>query len=236
MTVFVIIAFLVILGIVLYGEYQKDLDRKRQLVEEDKERERQRASYRAKQETEPPTPSPTARKFITRKVSAPPVERPLYAEDCLTSEQEKQAIHVTNKGVPNIEFKTWQNRLVPTVPEGIVNPHSRSLYKFGIFIFDVHGVYYHEQAAREATNLPGESAKLVREPNNPHDPNAIAIYDTNEVVPLGYVNKQNAKRLAPRLDAGEDFVAFFTAVGDKANEDFYSQVVVMNRKLAEEIL
>jgi hypothetical protein len=224
---FVIFLFLLGLGVFLYIEYRKNITKE--------------AAKKQQSEDIPAPPETDGRvlqltEFTTQRAEAPAQARPLHTDDCLTPEQEKQAIVLDPDGVPNIKFKTWRNRLVPSVPEGIVNPKSRSLYKYGIYIFNVRGTSYHEQEVKKADTNPGSPARLVREPQNEYDPNAIAIYDEQGMGPLGYVNKLNAKRLAPKLDAGEDLVAFFTRSGDEEYESLTTQVAVMTKALAEQIL
>jgi single-stranded-DNA-specific exonuclease len=52
---------------------------------------------------------------------------------------------------------------------------------------------------------PGEALGLVREPHNPHDPNAIGVhYGTMKI---GFVRKEIARRIAPNFDAGERYTA-----------------------------
>ena len=45
---------------------------------------------------------------------------------------------------------------------------------------------------------PGDTVELIREPENPYDENAIRIDYKHETV--GYINKQDAAKLAPILD------------------------------------
>jgi hypothetical protein len=51
------------------------------------------------------------------------------------------------------------------------------------------------------------SYALVREPNNLHDPNAIRV-EVGEYL-LGYVPKEHAADLAPLMDSGRRFIAYF---------------------------
>jgi hypothetical protein len=54
----------------------------------------------------------------------------------------------------------------------------------------------------------GAAARLVREPDNPRDRLAVAVWMTAGTPwRLGYLDRAVAARLAPRLDAGETFVA-----------------------------
>jgi hypothetical protein len=54
------------------------------------------------------------------------------------------------------------------------------------------------------------SYALVREPDNPHDPNAIRVALVG-IVFLGYVPKDVARELAPLMDQGRNFMAFFVS-------------------------
>ena len=62
----------------------------------------------------------------------------------------------------------------------------------------------------------GQELKLVREPDNKYDHNAIGIWVGNEQ--LGYVPKETASGLAPEMDNGKEFyceVSEITGGGDK---------------------
>ena len=48
---------------------------------------------------------------------------------------------------------------------------------------------------------------LEREPDNPHDPNAIGVWFLNDR--LGYLQKPVAEKLAPMMDAGKELAAKF---------------------------
>jgi hypothetical protein len=53
------------------------------------------------------------------------------------------------------------------------------------------------------------SFALIRDPNNPYDPNAIRVELAGCL--LGYVPRADAKDLAPLMDAGRRFIAFFVS-------------------------
>ncbi|MBV8372815.1 MAG: DEAD/DEAH box helicase [Candidatus Eremiobacteraeota bacterium] len=62
----------------------------------------------------------------------------------------------------------------------------------------------------------GVSLDLIRQPENPHDSNAIAVY--YGALPLGYIRKGIAVHLAPAIDAGARYranVASLTGGGQK---------------------
>jgi len=58
--------------------------------------------------------------------------------------------------------------------------------------------------------VPGAPLRLEREPENPHDPNACAVFDVHGSQ-LGFLNRRLASVLAPVLDAG---VAYEIEVSD----------------------
>ena len=54
---------------------------------------------------------------------------------------------------------------------------------------------------------------LIREPDNPHDPNAIAV-SLGGVWHMGYVPSKLSKNLAPLMDAGRVFEAEFVCINE----------------------
>ena len=62
--------------------------------------------------------------------------------------------------------------------------------------------------------------ELIREPENPHDPNAIKVALFGHF-DLGYIPRQQALHLAPLLDEGEDLVAEFIMLN---KSPYYEQV------------
>lgn len=53
--------------------------------------------------------------------------------------------------------------------------------------------------------LPGAPLELRREPQNPHDPNAVGVFFG--ALRIGYLRKEIARRLAPKFAAGERYRA-----------------------------
>ena len=72
-----------------------------------------------------------------------------------------------------------------------------------------------------------ESFALVREPKNRYDPNAIKVEIAG--LHLGYLPKHLAKDLAPKMDSGRSFLAFFV----RRNESPYHETVGLTVKIAE---
>jgi HIRAN domain len=72
------------------------------------------------------------------------------------------------------------------------------------------------------------SYALVREPDNPHDPNAIRVALGGTLF-LRYVPKEIAKELAPLMDAGREFLALFV----RRNESPYHGAVGLMVQIVE---
>lgn len=53
---------------------------------------------------------------------------------------------------------------------------------------------------------PGETIGLVREPQNPHDPNAVLVLSARDVG-IGYLAREDSALIAPAIDAGRPFTA-----------------------------
>lgn len=137
----------------------------------------------------------------------------IYRSDYLSSEREAELFTLGEDGMPAGYLEMWEKQLVMTPdkkPGAMVNPKSARLHKLGIYSFSVRGTSHHEQAVKSANLRPGKSVRLVREPQNPYDSNAIAIYAETGRHPIGYVNKQNAARLAKVMDAGQEIAAIST--------------------------
>jgi len=71
------------------------------------------------------------------------------------------------------------------------------------------------------------SFALVREPDNPYDPNAIRVEIVGKY--LGYVPRYIAKDLAPEMDAGKRYIAFFV----NRNEHPFHDTVGLTVKIVE---
>lgn len=143
---------------------------------------------------------------------------PIYSQVFLPKEHQLDLITMDENGNTNLKLGLYNGQLVLEAPNGLLpNAASGQIYKLGIYACPVRGISYYEQAIKNADTRPFAKAELVREPGNKYDKNAVAIYAPNAGL-IGYVNKQNAARLAKRLDAGESYMALFTR-GCKKGED-----------------
>ena len=139
----------------------------------------------------------------------------MWREDYLDAEREAVVLAPGHDGLPDLQLTRQNDWWVLTTPGGgFVNPRSRNLFKVEVYVFQVRGTAYRGAASRIADTRAGRPVLLRRERDNPVDPNAVqvqAIKARQHESPLttGYVNKQNAARMAGRIDSGEAFVAIF---------------------------
>ena len=88
---------------------------------------------------------------------------------------------------------------------------SRRVLGAGALVIRVAGVSYRREALQQEVFRPGEAAELAPEPSNPHDPNAVAIWDAGHRHQVGYVPKELAPEIAARLRGGDQIRALCLA-------------------------
>jgi HIRAN domain len=66
---------------------------------------------------------------------------------------------------------------------------------------------HHADALASDAAAPGRPLELRRDPDNPHDPNAIAVHPAGGGEQVGWVPRELAAELAPELDAGRTWSA-----------------------------
>ena len=72
-------------------------------------------------------------------------------------------------------------------------------------VVPVAGVSYRAEALPDASFDPGRRLALVPEPENEHDPNAVAIWNEERTLQLGYVPRD----VAPSLEGNEQAVSLW---------------------------
>lgn len=135
---------------------------------------------------------------------------PIYSSAFLPPEHQLDLVTIFDDGNTNLKLALFNGQLVLEAPNGILpNKASGQIYKLGVFTCSLRGGSHYEKALRAADTRPLRPAMLVREPGNQYDRNAVAIHAPNAGL-IGYVNKQNAARLAKHMDSGEEYSAMFT--------------------------
>ena len=89
----------------------------------------------------------------------------------------------------------------------LVRPTDRRLPYASVYVSQLRGEYYHQAACQTGDFSPGQPVRLVREPTNEFDRNAVAVYDVTGAHLAAYVNKQKARLLARLIDGGEVLTA-----------------------------
>jgi len=76
-------------------------------------------------------------------------------------------------------------------------------------VVPVAGVSYRAEALVDESFDPGRRLALVREPDNEHDPNAVAIWDEARTLQVGYVPRE----VAPELRGDEQAMSLWRVDG-----------------------
>jgi hypothetical protein len=98
-------------------------------------------------------------------------------------------------------------------PDGrLVDGDTRALSHVGIFAFRAVGTG-DENPARRPTFHAGQPVGLRREPDDGHDPHAVALTTGSPARTFGHVTGQHARPVAERLDRGQHLVALVTHAG-----------------------
>lgn len=107
-------------------------------------------------------------------------------------------------GMPPLRLVPSSNGLDLALTNGqLVDYKILALRHFQIFAFRVVGMSFYEDPERPFRFRNGQRVQAVREPNNEHDANAVAITTGRPAKKIGYVNKQRATWVAKLLDAGQ---------------------------------
>ncbi len=77
----------------------------------------------------------------------------------------------------------------------------------------------------------GESVRIEREPENPNDPKALAVYYGDHHI--GYLNAELAKILAPELEEGKEYEAYVTRVIGREKDKLGVRLCVRKAKKTE---
>ncbi|NQX13601.1 HIRAN domain-containing protein [Microbacteriaceae bacterium VKM Ac-2855] len=148
---------------------------------------------RRKPKTERSTPTPSNRNIVV--TTEPSESAESYQSRYLHSSHWDELLAPGKASLRLTKQTDGTFWLTETTTGLLVNVGNRKLAALGIWTVSVRGTSYYEGIA-----APGDPVKLVREPNNPYDKNAIAIHHKSGQ--LGHYNKQMAARMAKLIDAG----------------------------------
>jgi single-stranded-DNA-specific exonuclease len=115
--------------------------------------------------------------------------------------------------------------------EFLVRDRFHSIGSADAFFTKIVGVSFEKRQSIVAGLREGEALELVREPENPHDPNAIQVRFGQ--LQLGFLRREIAKYLAPNMDAGDRYSATVGSVtGGGADKNVGVNVHVRRHRLA----
>jgi hypothetical protein len=117
-----------------------------------------------------------------------------------------QAVFEERYWYPDDGGQVWIAGYTPVDDEGrYLARDAPELAARGIRVAAVAGARFQAAALDSEAAAPGRRLELRREPDNEHDPNAIAVLAGGERV--GWVPRELAAEIAPSLDAGTPWSA-----------------------------
>lgn len=152
--------------------------------------------------------------------------------DFVPKESERRYLSRDDRGLPTIKFVDAGDRLSiwsPVEGGALINPKGPGLRHLGLYSSYARGSGYYERAYRNADLGKGAWVDLVREPDNKHDSNAVAICAPGTRLPLGFVQKGRAAAVARRMDAGEDMAGVSMRGPARGRADDTALLLIGNR-------
>lgn len=126
--------------------------------------------------------------------------------DYLPKEFESGHVCRDANGEPVLRLVDAGDRLafyLPDVGGSLVNPKGPGLRAIGLATTYARGSTFYAPTYRTADLRKGRPVELRREPDNPHDRNAIALHAPGARKPFAFVQRGRATSLAKRIDQGE---------------------------------
>lgn len=154
-----------------------------------------------------PRRSPATRNYEAEKVKAAAAGQSVksYRAGYVPPAAAKSELVAGPDGMPPFRLVPSSNGLDLALHNGqLVDYKILALRHFQIFAFRVVGMSFYEDPDRPFKFRNGQRVQAVREPNNEHDANAVAITTGRPAKKIGYVNKQRATWVAKLLDAGQE--------------------------------
>ena len=78
-----------------------------------------------------------------------------------------------------------------------------------ILVMPVAGVSFRPESLEDDSFEPGRRLAFVREPDNEHDPNAVAVWNEERTLQVGYVPRE----IAPQLSGDEEAISLWRVEG-----------------------
>ena len=97
------------------------------------------------------------------------------------------------------------------------------------FYTKIAGVTFGNRQEVAAHLVEGQRLYLVREPDNPHDANAIRV-ETVSGIQAGYLNARLARHFAPLLDCGERYDTYVSQVTGGADRNYGVNIIIQKTR------
>jgi len=144
----------------------------------------------------PPTPSEAAFEALLERFDGPATSAPQLTNALAV---------VTSTAMEAGDVKAFVEGLFEKGDRYLERDRFATIGEANAFYTKVVGVSFERRQEKIVGLEAGEALELVREAENEHDSNAIAV--RYGPIQLGYLRKEIAKRLAPNFDAGERYTA-----------------------------
>jgi len=66
----------------------------------------------------------------------------------------------------------------------------------GLEAVPIVGVSYRKKALQDSSFAPGKPLEIIPEPENPHDPNAVGVWNQEKTLQVGYLPREYSDRIA----------------------------------------
>ncbi|GEM_PF-3326788 len=162
-------------------------------------------------------PAPGVDRAVTRRAGPPP---PSKSRKYLS--EEEAAYYLVRDSDVRLPVRVSSGFFVHDGTRKQVPPGNRALTRAGVRSFTVRGSSYYPDDSLAADTSPRKRARFKREPENEHDPSAVAVLALDadgKARRVGYVNKGYARALTKRLEAGESVNARFMRGAPAGVED-----------------
>lgn len=166
-------------------------------------------------------------------------QRVIWREDYAPKDDEDRYLTRRADGTPNLYLADAGDRLAiwsPVDGGALINPKGPGIRRLGLYASQARGTDHYRSAYQAADVRKGQWIDLVREPDNPHDPNAVAMCAPGSRVAFAYVQRGRAPAVAKRMDAGEQMAAVSMRGPGHGHEDESTFVLIGSRSDLEAML
>jgi hypothetical protein len=103
----------------------------------------------------------------------------------------------------------------------------------GLYAFDVAGTSYRKEALQDSAFNPGKRLAILPEPDNPVDPQALAVWDSAHKLHIGYVPNDCPPKMKKRMieEEGSTYISMWENREGKERVGLRVLVIMPNAKI-----